>query len=188
MTRILITGGDHTGKDSLAQALCGQNSDLVYTAASSRQIATLVEEWQDGRDLHEWWLQRRHHRQEWIAAFDTLRHTRRPGIFATYLFEQGESIVTGLRFTSELIDLLNSAVAPHIILWCRYANRPHIGNDILTLDLTAQLAALQDIPVLVVWSDVHIQTLTGLIQHLSPPRKRIRPYPTTDVAKEPTHA
>ena len=166
MTRILITGGDHTGKDSLARALIAGNPALIYTGASSRKIADLIAAWQDGRDLDEWWSRRRDHREDWIAAFDALRKTRRPGIFATALYEQGESIVTGLRFTAELIDLLNSPVAPHIILWCRYANRHQIGPDALTLDLTAQLAALQSIPVVVVWSETRVEYLLNLIANL----------------------
>lgn len=167
--RILITGGDHTGKDSLARALLAGNPELVYTGASSRQIADLIEEWRDGRDMEEWWRRRRDHREEWITAFDGLRKTRRPGIFATHLYEQGESIVTGLRFTSELIDLLNSSVFPHIILWCRYANRHQTGPDALTLDLTAQLAALHSIPVVVVWSEIRITHILNLISHLGDP-------------------
>lgn len=161
--RILITGGDHTGKDSLARAMVEQRPSLVYTRASSLRFAELVEEWQDGRHLESWWAERRRHRQEWIAAFDHLRQTRRPAIFATYLFDSGESIVTGLRYTSELIDLLTTTVAPHLIIWCRYSQRVQSGPDALTLDLTTQLAATRSIPVLTVWSETQAPMINRIL-------------------------
>ena len=166
--RILITGGDHTGKDSLAHALVREHPSLNYTAASSLLVASLVEDWQDGRDIKKWWDARRNHRQEWIDAFDVLRQTHRPAIFAAYLFKRGESIVTGIRFTSELIDLLTTDVAPHIILWCRYANRCQSGPGALTLDLTTQLAAISNVPVLTVWSDTQAPVISRILKALVP--------------------
>ena len=166
--RILITGGDHTGKDTLARALVAANASLRYTSSSSLLVASLVEEWQDGRDIQAWWNERRQHRQEWIDAFDVLRQTRRPAIFATHLFGQGESIVTGIRFTSELIDLLTTDLAPHIILWCRYSNRRQPGPGALTLDLTSQLAAISNVPVMAVWSETQAPMICRILAALAP--------------------
>ena len=164
--RILITGGDHTGKDSLARALVEENPSLIYTRSSSLIAAELVEEWDDGRDLAAWWAERRQNRAEWIAAFDELRQRHRPAIFATHLFTRGESIVTGLRFTSELIDLLTTDLAPHIILWCRYSNRCHPGPGALTLDLTSQLAAISSVPVLAVWAESQAPMIHRILKTL----------------------
>ena len=173
--RILITGGDHTGKDSLAHALVRENSSLKYTSASSLLVASLVEEWKDGRDIKAWWDIRRDHRQEWIDAFDVLRQTHRPAIFATYLFTQGESIVTGIRFTSELIDLLTTNLKPHIILWCRYAHRCQSGPGALTLDLTTQLAAISNVPVMTVWSETQAPVICRILKALVPDKPMPEP-------------
>ena len=165
--RILITGGDHTGKDSLARDLVlASKGTLIYTQASSFQVATLVPEWQDGRDLRDWWERRREHRQEWIDRFNDLRRTHRPAIFATHLFHQGESIVTGLRFTSELIDFMTTDLTLDAILWCRYSRRTQGGHDALTLDLTAQLAAIGNVPVFVVWSNTQAPFIWRLLEKI----------------------
>lgn len=165
--RILITGGDHTGKDSLAHALVRENPSLRYSMASSRKFAGLIEEWQDGRDLDDWWQRRRDHRDEWIRAFDELRQRRRPSIFATHLFETGESIVTGIRFTSELIDLLTTRWKPDIILWCRYSQRIQTGPDALTLDLVTQLTSITNTPVMTVWSESMAPTIHRILRALT---------------------
>ena len=166
--RILITGGDHTGKDTLAKALVKESKgELVYSQASSRLFANWIPEWQDGRDLETWWKKRRDHRQEWIDAFDSLRRSRRPAIFATTLFDKGESIVTGLRFTSELIDLLTSECKPDVIIWCRYATRRQEGPDALTLDLTMQLGSITFVPVLGVWSHTIAPQLWQLLRSVT---------------------
>lgn len=166
--RILITGGDHTGKDTLARALVEESrGELVYSRPSSRCFAELIPEWQDGRDLDEWWQHRRDHREEWIVAFDQLRRTSRPAVFATALYEQGESIVTGLRFTSELIDLLTSEWKPDVVIWCRYAKRHQEGPDALTLDLVMQLGSITFVPVLGVWSHTIAPQLWQLLRSVT---------------------
>ena len=165
--RILITGGDHTGKDSLATSLVRvSQGQLVYSEASSLKFAELVPAWNDGRDIVEWWEHRREHRKEWIREFDRLRKVRRPAIFATHLFSIGESIVTGIRFTSELIDLLTTDLRPHVIIWCRYSDRHQGGLDALTLNLTTQLASTRGIPVLHVWGPESADRVWNLIRHL----------------------
>ena len=165
--RILITGGDHTGKDSLAAALVeASDGALTYRKSSSRLVANLVPEWQDGRCLDDWWADRRKHRQEWIDAFDNLRRTYRPSIFAAYLYEMNESIVTGLQFTSELIDLLTTDLRPHVIIWCRYSDRKQDGPDALTLDLTTQLASMRGVPVLHVWGPEFADRVWSIVKHL----------------------
>ena len=167
--RILITGGDHVGKDSLARALTRVYPAYNYHVSSSRLFADSIDAWKDGRDLDKWWVERRNHREEWIEQFDLLRSRYRPAIFATSLFADGASIVTGLRFTSELIDLLTSEYRPDIILWCRYTQQEP-GPDILTLDLATQLGAIANVPVLVVWSDQQAPLIhTLIIRYLNDP-------------------
>ena len=160
--KILITGGDHTGKDSLARALA-QQLRLRYTEPSSLRFARIA--WPHREGGHRaWWEQRRENRGAWIQRFNELRGEHGAAVFATTLFAQGEDIVTGLRYMSELIGLCQSAVAPDVIIWCRYAVRDQPGTDALNIDTVTQIATVNGIPVLHAWGPESVPAMLTLLK------------------------
>ena len=115
MPRLVIIGPDGCGKDTLARAL-SQRTSLRYPEPTSLTWARGIQEWQDGRDLTQWWRDRRHHRDEWIDAANRLTATYGPTAIADRAFNQAD-IYTGLRHQDELSAVLISCNID-MVVWC----------------------------------------------------------------------
>lgn len=165
--RILILGSNHAGKDSMAAALIvASKGKLRYDQSSSYQLAKLVPEWREKRDLEDWWSRRRHHRQVWIDAFDRLRAHHGDDICAQYLFGYcKQNIVTGIRYARELSALLLTDNKPTTVIWCRFAARYQldVDYDLLDLDQISRLCASHKIPLFATWGEQIASVIWGMI-------------------------
>lgn len=104
MSRIIIIGPDGCGKDTLAR-LIRDSSSLRYPEPTSLTWARTIAEWQDGRDITQWWRQRRDHRDEWIDVFNRLIRDEGVTAVADRVFKLAD-IYTGMRTAEELSAVL----------------------------------------------------------------------------------
>lgn len=136
MLRIVILGPDGCGKDTLARILTDL-SPLRYPEPTSLTWARYIPEWQDGRDIVDWWMKRRQHRDEWIDAANRLMARQGVTAIADRVFGVAD-IYTGLRHQDELSAVLQRCT-PNMVVWCWNPSlKTHYGTS-LTPELSADM-------------------------------------------------
>lgn len=114
--RIIILGPNGAGKDTLARALNTLSSHLTYREPTSLTWARHVPEWQDGRDIEQWWQNRRQHRDDWIDAALRLMNDRGIAILSDLAFALA-NIYVGIRHEEELTAVLDRHDIK-LVVWC----------------------------------------------------------------------
>lgn len=151
MSRILIIGPDGSGKDTLARLIRDQ-SDLRYPEPTSLTWAREVPAWQDGRDIKEWWTQRRQHREEWIDQALRLRMDGGSAALANICFQSAD-IYTGLRTQEELLAVL-AEVSINLVVWCWNSGQRTLHGIDMVPELSAELTLSTGTPWIVAQSTI----------------------------------
>ena len=133
MTRLLIIGPDGCGKDTLARQV-RDISTLRYPEPTSLTWARSITAWQDGRDIEEWWTQRRNHRDEWVDAVLGLLRDEGPTALALRIFKYAD-IYTGVRTFEELAAVLSQDQVTGVV-WCYNPGLRHLHG----IDMTPELS------------------------------------------------
>lgn len=117
LPRILILGPDGIGKDTFAYQLIANSAcPKIPFREASRIWAESVPEWDDGRDLNEWWEARRSSRPEWIRAAKELC-ANDPIKIARLVYAE-TPIYTGCRRLEEIDAILAAdCVRPAALVW-----------------------------------------------------------------------
>lgn len=146
MTRLLIIGPDGCGKDTLAR-LVRDNSTLRYPEPTSLTWAREIPEWQDGRDIEDWWNRRREHRDEWVDAAARLLYRGGWTALAQLVFRRAD-IYTGLRTAEELVALTQAELVTGVI-WCYNSGLRHLHGIDMTPEQSADITLESGAPWIV---------------------------------------
>ena len=146
MTRLLIIGPDGCGKDTLAR-LVRDLSTLRYPEPTSLTWAREIYDWQDGRDIEDWWQRRREHRDEWVDVAARLLHKHGWDALAKIVFRRAD-IYTGLRTAEELMSLLQTQLLTGVV-WCYNPGLRHLHGIDMTPEMSADMTLETGIPWIV---------------------------------------
>ena len=140
--RLLIMGPDGCGKDTLAR-LIRDMTGLRYPEPTSLTWARHVMDWNDGRDIEEWWSKRRDHREEWIDAALRMQYPD-PTRLIDIAFQVAD-IYTGLRNEDELCAALQ-AYSFRGVLWCWNQALTHTHGMSMSIEVATFLTQVHNVP------------------------------------------
>ena len=142
MERLIIIGPDGCGKDTLARQV-RDISCLRYPEPTSLTWARGIEAWQDGRDIADWWTQRRDHRDEWVDAATGLLRNNGYTALAHLVFKRAD-IYTGLRTVEELEAILERGIVTGVV-WCYNPGLRHMHGIDMTPELSCDLTMSHEV-------------------------------------------
>lgn len=146
MIRLLIIGPDGCGKDTLAR-LVRDLSSLRYPEPTSLTWARHIPQWQDGRDIEDWWQRRRDNRDEWVDTAARWLYTHGGTAIARLVFQDAD-IYNGLRTAEELVAIVNAGLVSGVV-WCYNPGLRHLQGIDMTPELSADITMEAGLPWIV---------------------------------------